>query len=128
MNQYLAAIIGLLVIFVVGFLFYGVFFKQTLKGHEVQLTFPRFIVAAIGMYLIALAFIVLYKDMNFASQVTGATKGLYLGLLVGVPFFAIPVFADGGYFKASDSVVWSVIANWVVALAVMGLVLGAILK
>jgi hypothetical protein len=128
MNEYLVALIGLLTVFIVGFLMYGVFMKEMLKGNEVKLTAMRFVVAAIGMYVIGLAFTVLYNDVNFASGVTGITKGLYLGLLVGVPFFAVPFFADGPYLKGKDNVLWAVLINWVVAFAVLGIVVGAILK
>lgn len=124
MNQYLVALIGLLAIFIVGFLMYGVFFKGSLKDNEVKLTAGRFVVAAIGMYLIAWAFTVLFNAVTFASGVDGVTKGLYLGLLVGVPFFALPLFADAPYFKSSNSVVTAVLVNWVVALAVLGIVVG----
>lgn len=127
MNTYLVALIGLLAIFIVGFIVYGLLLKSTLKGHEVQLTLPRFVVAAIGMYIVALAFSVLYQDVSFASGVTGAVKGLYLGLLVGIAFFAIPLFADASYFKAKESVLWSVIFNWVAAFVVLGLVVGGLL-
>ncbi len=127
MNQYLVALIGLLVVFVVGALVYGVFFKEAVKSNAVKLTGGRFVVAAIGMYLIALAFTVLFNDISFASGVTGAVKGLYLGLLVGIPLFALPLYADSPYFKADNSVTWAVIVNWVLAFAVLGLVVGALM-
>ncbi len=126
MNQYLVALIGLIVIFVVGAVVYGALFKDAVKGSSVKLTATRFVVAAIGMYLIALAFTVLFNDVSFANGATGITKGLYLGLLVGIPFLAIPLYADSPYFKADNSTLWAVIANWVVALAVLGIVVGAL--
>lgn len=128
MNIYVVALIGLLVLLVAGFLFYGVFFKQSLKGGEVALTPTRFVIAGVAMYLISLAFIALYNDISFASGVTGVTKGLYLGLLIGVPFFALPLFADAGYLsKDNSNGMWAVLVNWVVALAVLGVVVGALL-
>jgi hypothetical protein len=78
------------------------------------------------MYLTALAFIYLFDGFTFMSGVTGALKGLYLGLLVGIPFFALPAFVDGSYFKTKDSILWTVILNWVAALAILGLVVGAL--
>lgn len=127
MNQYLVALIGLLVVFAVGALSYGVLFKASLKDNAVALSLPRFVVAGIGMYVIALALTVLYNGFAFASGITGSMKGLYLGLLVGVPFFAIPLFADAPYFKVNDKVMWAVIINWVLALAVLGFVIGWLL-
>ncbi len=128
MNQYLIALIGLIAIFIVGFLIYGVVGKESVKGHEVKLTPTRFVIAAIGMYIISLAFTVLYNDINFVSGVTGPLKGLYLGLLIGIPFFALPLYSDGSYLKTSDKVLWTVLLNWVVALAVLGLVVGYLVK
>ncbi len=128
MNIYVAALIGLVVLLVAGFLFYGVFFKGSLKGNEVALTPTRTVIAAVAMYVISLAFIALYNDISFASGVTGVTKGLYLGLLIGVPFFGLPVFADASYLgKDNAKAMWAVLINWIVALAVLGIVIGAIL-
>jgi|GEM_PF-5926631 len=127
MNQYLLAIIGLLVVFIVGALCYGLLFKGFVgDDNAVKLNVPRFLVAGVGMYVLSLAFIILFKDMNFAAGSTGALKGLYLGLWVGVPFFAIPLFADAPYFKSKPNLEWAIIANWVIALAVLGLVVGAL--
>lgn len=128
MNIYLVALLGLLAVFIVGFLMYGVLLKGSVAGNDVKLTLGRFIVAGIGMYVIALAFSVLYNNMSFANGAEGVTKGLYLGLLVGVPFFAVPFFADAPYLKGKDSVMWAVLVNWVVAFAVLGVVVGALLK
>lgn len=128
MNQYLVALIGLLVVFIVGSLTYGVLFKEQLKDDALKLTLPRFIVAGIGMYLIGWAFTVLYNAVTFSSGATGPMKGLYLGLLIGIPFFAVPLFADAPYFKGKDSTAWAIITNWVLAFAVLGLVVGYLLK
>lgn len=126
MNTYVLALIGLLAVFIVGVIVYGVLFKASLKGDDVKLTLPRFIVAGIGMYVISLAFIWLYNAVSFTTGVEGVTKGLYLGLLVGVAFFMIPFFADAPYLKGKDSVMWTVIINWVLSFAVLGMVVGAL--
>lgn len=123
-NQYLVALIGVLVLIGTGWVFFGLLFKDALKDHAVPLTASRFVQAGITTYLLTLAMTVLFNDVEFASGVTGAMKGLYLGLLVGIPFFAIPLFNDSPYFRTKDSVVWIVLANWVVALALLGLVIG----
>jgi hypothetical protein len=126
MNTYLLALLGLLAVFIVGIICYGLLFKGTVGENAVKLTPGRFVVAGIGMYVISLAFIALFNDMNFASNVTGAMKGLYLGLLVGVAFLMVPLFADAPYFKSRDGVVWAVIINWVLSFAVLGLVVGTL--
>ncbi len=128
MSHYLVALIGLVAVFIVGFLSYGVLFKESLKDHAVSLTPTRMVIAAVGMYLLALAFTVLYQDVNFVNGVSGVMKGLYLGLLVGVAFFAIPFFADSPHLKAPNTVAWAVLVNWVLAFAVLGLVVGFLIS
>jgi len=127
MNQYVLAIIGLLAVFIVGVICYGLLFKGFIgDDNAVKLTPTRFGIAAIGMYVLALAFIVLYKDVAFMNNITGTLKGLYLGLWVGVPFFLVPLFADAPYFKSKTNLEWAVIANWVLSFVVLGIVVGAI--
>lgn len=129
MNLYLVALIGLLVVFIVGMIMYGAVFKASLAENNVKLTVPRFIVAGIGMYIIGYAFAWLFQHVDMGSA-TGITKGIYLGLLLGIPFFAVPFFADSPYYKSANEskVMTAVMVNWVVALVVLGVVIGFILK
>lgn len=128
MNIYVVALIGLLVLLAVGYLSYGVVFKKSLTKHEVVLTPTRFVLAGVAMYIMSLSFIALYNDISFASAVTGVTKGLYLGLLIGIPFFALPLFADSEYMSKDHAhAMWAVLINWVIALALLGVVIGALL-
>ena len=123
MNEYLMALIGLLAIFIVGVVCYGLLFKGMIGENAVQLTPVRFLIAGIGMYVIAWAFIMLFNNYD-AGDATSVMKGLQLGLLVGIPFFAIPLFADAPYFKPKMNMEWYVIANWVISFAVLGMVVG----
>jgi len=127
MNPYLLAILGLLGIFIVGVLCYGVFFKGFLAENTVKLTPVRFVVAGIGMYVISLAFIYLFNMTN-VMDLTGVSKGLALALLVGVPFMAVPIFADAPYFKSNKmGMEWVLIVNWLLSFLVLGLIVGALI-
>ena len=125
MNDYLLAILGLLGIFIVGVICYGFLFKGFVgDDNAVKLTAGRFLVAGIGMYVISLAFIYLYKNVTIGDM-TGVSKGIDLALLIGVPFLAVPVFADAPYFKSKKmGIEWAVIVNWVLAFVVLGIIVG----
>ena len=127
MNEYLMALFGLLAIFVVGVLCYGVLFKSFIGDSAVKLTPTRFVIAGVGMYIISWMFIMLFKNYN-AGDVSSVMKGFQLGLMVGVPFFMIPLFADAGYFKAKANLEWPVIANWVLSFVVLGMVVGWLIE
>ncbi len=126
MNQFLVALIGLLVILSVGFVFYGLIFKDLIKNvpHPAP---SRIVIGMVAMYIVALAFTVLFRNITFAEGTSGMLRGLYLGLFVGVPFLALPLLADGQYLQTKSSALWLVVTNWVVALAVLGIVAGALL-
>jgi hypothetical protein len=123
MNEYLMALIGLLAIFVVGVLCYGVLFKGFIGENAVKLTPTRFAIAGVGMYVIAWMFIMLFKNYD-AGDVSSVMKGFQLGLMVGVGFFLIPLFADASYFKSKMNLEWAIIANWVASFAFLGIVIG----
>lgn len=123
MNTFLLALIGMIAVFAVGFIFYGVLFKEALKGAAPAPTPIHLGSAAVGIYILAYFFIQLYSYTTF-PDVTGPLKGLYLGLLIGVPFFAIPLFVDSPFFQAKPQAVYAVLFNWVVALIVLGIVVG----
>ncbi len=123
MNQYLVAFIGFLAMLIVGFVFYGSLFKETVKSqHHPETT--RVIVSMVAIYLAALAFTIIFNDFSFASGVTGALKGFYLGLLLGLGTFALPLYADASYLQAKAGTTWVVLWNWVVSFIVLGLVVG----
>lgn len=126
MNEWLLALIGLLAMFVVGVICYGMLFKGFVGENAVKLSVPRFLVAGVGMYVIAYAFIMLFKNVTLGDA-DGLMKGLQLGLMIGIPFFAIPLFADAPYFKGKANIEWAVIINWVLAFAVLGMVVGALI-
>lgn len=128
MNQYLVALIGLVVILFVGFVMYGLIFKQRLSDATQPQSIGRIISSAVGMYFIALIFTVLYNDVIFASGATGIIKGLYLGLMVGLSGLMIPMLIDAGYLRSDKGHVNALVTNWVVAFIVLGLVTGIILK
>lgn len=126
MNPYLLGVLGLLGIFIVGALSYGVLFKNYLADHEVKLSLGRFLVAGVGMYVVSLAFIYLFNQTDVMGT-AGVLKGIELALLIGVPFMVVPIFADSPYFKASKAgIEWVLIANWLVAFVVLGVIVGAL--
>lgn len=124
MSEYLMALIGLLAIFVVGVLCYGVLFKGFIGDNAVKLTPTRFAIAGVGMYVISWMFIMLFKNYDAGADVSNIMKGLQLGLMVGVGFFMIPLFADAPYFKSKMNLEWAIIANWVLSFAFLGIVIG----
>lgn len=128
MNQYLLALVGLLAIFIVGAVSFRLAANDNVKKNKVALDVPRFLIAGVGMYVIALAFIYLYNHVSFDTEVTGPLKGLYLALLVGIPFWGIPFFADADYLRGDSTAKWTVLANWLVSFAALGLVMGYFLQ
>ena len=124
MNAYLLALVGVIAILVVGFLIYGVLFKDRLKDAMEPMTPMRLVVAFVGMYLISWVLTVLFKDITFVDGATGVMKGLELGLAVGIFGFALPLFIDSSYLKSKMVLVQTVIINWVLAFAVLGMVIG----
>ena len=90
----------------------------------VKLTPTRFGVAAVGMYVIAWMFIMLFDRYTPTGDPSLIMKGLELGLMVGVMCFLIPLFADAPYFKSKMNLEWVLIANWVLSFLALGLVVG----
>lgn len=125
-NNYLLAIIGLLVIFIVGAVFFRLAANETVKKNKVPLDIVRFLIAGAGMYVIALSFIYLYQNVALGS-LTGLSKGLTLGLLIGLVFWGLPFFADADYLNGEARAKWTVLFNWVVAFVALGAVIGSIL-
>jgi hypothetical protein len=64
-------------------------------------------------------------DHFSVTGMTGVTRGLTLGLLMGFGGFAFPLFADVGFLKAKQEAVTAVLLNWVLSFVVIGLVVGA---
>jgi hypothetical protein len=125
MNIYLLALIGLIVVFAVGYIFYGAIYKNALSdGEATKMEMGHIAQAAVALYISSLAFIYLYDMVTFDNGAAGVTKGLYLGLLVGVGLFALPLYTDSPFFKAREKSVMAVLVNWVVAFAVLGIVVG----
>ena len=127
MNDYVLAILGLLGIFIVGVICYGFLFKGFVGDkNEVKLTVGRFLVAGVGMYVVSLIFIYLFRHVTIGTM-TGVAKGVDLGLLAGVGFMAIPIFADAPYFKSGKmGIEWAVIVNWLLSFVVLGIIVGAL--
>lgn len=125
MNQYLLALLGFIIMLVVGFFFYGLFFKDLTK-EAVKPTTGRLAVSLIAMYLVALAYTIVYRNITFASNVDGAIRGLYLGLLLSVPFLGLPLLIDGFYLKTKDNLIWLIVLNWIVSFALLGVLVGSL--
>lgn len=124
MNPILLSVIGLLAVFISGVVVYGLVGASSIGENKVALTVPRFLVAGAGMFVIAYSFLYLFNNVTLGDM-TGVSKGLALGALVSIPFFAVPLFADAPYFKSSKAgIEWIVIANWVVSFLALGLVIG----
>lgn len=123
MNIYLQALIGLIAVFAVGFVFYGVIFKEALKDSSPAPTPSHLGMAVVGVYLVAYFFIQLFGHTYFADT-TSIQKGLYLGLLTGVAFFVIPLFTDSSFLKPKSEALYALLFNWLVSFIVLGLVVG----
>ncbi len=127
-NVYIIALIGVIAILTVGYLTYGLVFKSALSGNEAPHTTTHLVGSIIGMYIIALIFTVLYKDVIFYSGITGVMKGLYLGLMVGLAGFALPLMIDGAYLKANAQHLRVLTTNWLAAFILLGIVVGLIVN
>lgn len=125
MNHYLLALIGLGVQLVVGFFVYGLFFKESLAATRVALTPTRTVTASIGMYIVAYLFVALFDNVLFPGAI-GMLKGLYLGVLVGVTGFLLPLRLDSGWLGANAVALRAVVTNWMVTFIILGLVVGAL--
>jgi hypothetical protein len=126
MNQYLLALIGVIGALAVGYLFYGLLFKDVMKVEKAEFVPSTVAISLVAMYLSVLAFIMLYNDVTFNDSTAGAMKGLQLGLMAGIGLFGLPLFADRGWLNTSSQRVWVVLVNWVVTFAVVGLIVGAL--
>jgi ABC-type sugar transport system permease subunit len=122
MNSYLLALISVIAAFIVGFVIYGQIYQGPLetKGEKIDPT--HLFVTAVLVFLSSLSFIYLFDHVSMDS--TGVTKGVILGLLIGLGFFAFPLIADGGFFKAKKEALTAVSLNWVLSFVVIGLVVG----
>lgn len=127
MNQYLLALIGLVAMLIVGAIFFGALFKETIASNKYTPSAGRIVAMIVAMYLLAIVFIMLFTITEFPSDMSNTIKGLYLGLMVGVPFLAFPLFIDGPYFKTKESVLWVVVGNWIVSFVILGLIVGALI-
>jgi len=123
MNIYLSALISAVGAMVVGFLFYGLFFKSA-ASQNTNHTPTAIVMSIIGIYIACLGFTVLYTNTTFAIDTPAMLRGLYLGLLTGVTLFAIPLYTDQGYLAPKSDALWVVLMNWVVSFAVVGLLTG----
>lgn len=122
MNTYLLALISLIAAFAVGFVVYGQIFQGPLETKGEKIDPAHLLVTSILVYLSSLAFIYLFDHFNV--DMSGVTKGVVLGLLVGIGAFAFPIIADGGFFKAKKEALTAVTANWVISFALIGLLVG----
>ncbi len=127
MNQYLVALIGLIAMLAVGYIFYGLIYKQTIATLGLPHSRNGIIMSIIAMYVVALVFTALYNDITLANGAIGMAKGLYLGLMVGIFIFGFTLFADAQYLSLNRRMVWAVIGNWVVSFVVLGLIVGALM-
>lgn len=126
MNEFLLSVVGLLTIFLAGFLIYGFVAKEYIDTNSVPLTAARFVIAAIGMYVISYSYITLFNNISLGES-TGIVKGIKLSLLIAVPFTVIPLFADAPYLRGNKpGMDWVVISNWVLAIVALGVVVGAL--
>ena len=123
MNMYLLALISVIVAFAVGFVVYGQLFKTQLGTAGEKLDPMHLAMTTAMVYLASLAFIYVFDHFS-VSGLTGGMKGLTLGLLLGVGIFAMPLFADSGFFKAKMEVTTAVVLNWIVSFALVGIVVG----
>jgi hypothetical protein len=127
MNIYLQALIGLVAVFAVGFVFYGFLYKDALKDVAHDMSPVHLTLATVGLYVISYFFIQLFNHTTF-TDVSAVLKGLYLGLMVGVAFFAIPLFTDQSFLKGKPMGVQAVLFNWVGSFVVLGIVAGFLNK
>lgn len=123
MSLFITALLGLIAMLAVGFIFYGFAFKDLSKDTAKPST-TKLTLSLAAMYVTALAFTILYLNINFASNLPNIIRGLFLGLFVSVPFLAIPLVADSAYLKTKDNLLWLVVMNWIVSFAVLGAVVG----
>jgi hypothetical protein len=123
MNAYLLALIALCVAFAVGYLVYGVLYREPLGTAEHKPEPKHLAVATLLLYLICLAFIYVFDHLVIA-EVSAVGKGVLLGLVSGLGFFAFPLIMDGAFFAAKKESYMAVTLNWVLSFVAIGLVVG----
>ncbi len=123
MNAYILALIALVAAFAVGFVVYGQLFKGPLNTVGEKIDPMHLTLTSILVYLSALGFIYVFDHFAINNMST-IGRGVVLGLIVGIGFFAFPLVADGGFLKSPKDAQIAVILNWVVSFFVVGAVVG----
>lgn len=125
MNIWLLALLGTFAMMVVSLICYGVLFKSMMESHQTGMTGQRLVTTVIGMYILSYAFIQLFNSVDLAD-VSQVIKGFELGLMAGIPFFALPLFIDAPRLQAKPNSEWLLIVNWVFCFVVLGLLVGSL--
>jgi len=128
--NHLAVLVGFVIQFVLGFLWYGPFFGTpwmemvgldlaTIEANppDAGVWITNIIVSAAGVYLLALIFV----KMNIQS----AVKGLFWGLLIGYVFVLLDAMRTGMYNQDPYWLSWITGGFSTAGLGLAGLVLGA---
>lgn len=123
---FLTALMSTIATLIMGYLFYGHFFKDLVKDIPRHKPF-RLIISLLAIYITCLSFAILYLNVTFATGVPSGLRGLYLGLFTSVSFFAIPLYIDSTYLRAKSTHVWLVLTNWIASFAIVGLTTGLML-
>ncbi len=127
MNIWLLALVETVVILAVGYIFYGQLYKEALGSGSKKADSTGIVTSIIGMYVFSWAFAYLYRTIDPSSLVinssSSAMAGLVFGLFIGLLMFGLPIFIDRVWLK-NPAGVKAVSINWIVAFAVLGLIVG----
>lgn len=122
MNIYLTALIGLVVMFVTGAVFYMIIGQDVVKGIKVPRSGQSLAIALVTMYCTSLFFALIYRSTSFESMDEGWLKGTLMGVGVGLFFVTIPAYVDRHYYETKPGVLALILTTWTTTFALLGAV------
>lgn len=122
MDIYLLALVGMVVICFTQEVMHRVFYRSQIV--EVKTGLKSVIFSVISCYLIALGFIHLFDSTIFSSGIIGMAKGLYLGGLVALIGFVLPIVDSAKRIGIVSTTSRALAVSWFVSLLLLGLTVG----
>lgn len=122
MNIYLLALVGMVVVCLAQEVMNRVFYRSQVTGMQYGL--KTITLSIISSYLIALGFIHLFDSTIFSSGIIGMAKGLYLGGLIGLIGFVLPIIESARRVGLVSATTRALAVSWFVSMLLLGLAVG----
>lgn len=122
MDIYLLALVGMVVICISQEIMHRIFYRSQVV--EVKTGIKSVIFSIISGYLIALGFIHLFDAAIFTSGIIGMAKGLYLGGLIAIIGFVLPIYDSAKRVGIVTTTSRALAVSWFVSILLLGLTVG----